>query len=566
MRATTFLIGKGACSRTTQYFCILLVMFYCFVMISYVYKVKLKGDDPTSPYSSTNTAKLCSSYVDGSLLTSDEYIIKIVVVSNNRFNQLRHILESLSRINNPSKRVINLDIMLESASTPDILDYVYNFVWIYGDKTTIKRIRKESSFLRLSEAWYPASDNEYGVLLEDDYDVSPYLITWVEYSITLVFHKMNDMNNNVHRIIGASLYSPVESINFDNATYEKNSPFFYQSPCSYGAVYFPRAWRNFVAYMQHRLFVKNSVVLPGSNVHTLKSTWTKYFTEYIHLHGYFMLYPNFDDQLYIRQEVFKHGNNSSASTRLMHRDTPLRSLSKYNVQRFQYINLIGAPFLSGYVLWQTIHDYDKPSTLRQESVYTTYQGDDSIHTCWQYAEFVKTGTFLHDLNKLTVILPFQGDLTRFVRQLQYYTSVRENNIINTIIVVWSSELPFPRTALVNNIKIYFIKMEGVRFLVPSTMILTNSVVVIDSNMRVRYDDLFDIVTAFKTHKSTRNYCTSVDSDAGQLYDLILHAEAQVVDRTQVLVTDVNIIHSHQCENDKHSSITSFLQHDASTCF
>jgi hypothetical protein len=144
--------------------------------------------------------------------------------------------------------------------------------------------------------------------------------------------------------------------------------------------------------------------------------------------------------------------------------------------------------------------------------------------------------------------------------------VREDNVINTIIVSWSSALPLPQTALVNNIMVYFVTMDSVGFLVPSALILTNTVVAIDSNMRVNYEDLLLIIASFKLNKSTKNYCTSTYSGADQEYDLTLRSRStSSIDRTQVLVTDINIIFSHQCDNDRHYSMTSFLQHDESAC-
>lgn len=578
MKATANRRSRSTCSRSTQYICILLVIFYCFIMISYVYKVKLIGDDTTSPYSSTNIAKLGSSYFDHASPPPDDYLVKIVVVSNNSFDSLKRVLESLSRIKNPSKRIINLDIMLESASTPDILEYVYNFAWIHGDKSTNKRIRKETDLLRVSEAWYPASDNEYGILLQDTSEVSPYLMTWVEYTITSVFHKMNDRNNKVRRIIGASLYTPGETISLSAvANHQKNSPFFYQKPCLFGALYFPRAWRNFAAYMQHRLFAENDVVVSGTSIHTLSDRWARYFTEYMYLNGYFMLYPNFEHPLHIQHDHVE----LLGKPRLIRTEVPLRGLSNYDVEAFPYMSLEGEHVPGSAALWQTIHDYGKPSALRRGLLNSPHQVDGvqrawydispycfSSHTraCWQYAEYAKTGTYLLDMHKVTVLLSFQGDLTRFIRQLQYYTAVREDNVINTIIVSWSSALPLPQTALVNNIMVYFVTMDSVGFLVPSALILTNTVVAIDSNMRVNYEDLLLIIASFKLNKSTKNYCTSTYSGADQEYDLTLRSRStSSIDRTQVLVTDINIIFSHQCDNDRHYSMTSFLQHDESAC-
>ena len=77
------------------------------------------------------------------------------------------------------------------------------------------------------------------------------------------------------------------------------TPFLQQLPCSWGAVYFPRFWREFQRYMAFRVGpdqLSKRVDVPGSVSVGWTASWKKYFIELAWARGYFVLYPNFSNE------------------------------------------------------------------------------------------------------------------------------------------------------------------------------------------------------------------------------------------------------------------------------
>lgn len=551
-------------------------------------------------------SSLGSSYVDAFPTPSDDYTIKILVVSNNRFDSLKRLLLSLKRVRNPNKRVLNICIILEARSGAEILDYVYNFEWKHGSKNVRKRISQGGLIVTISEAWYPASDNEYGLILEDDIEVSPYFLQWIEYSIDIVHINSNNTRNNLQRIIGVSLYTPkvrenlrerfLERINFNELTNilvnERNSPFFYQTPCSWGAVYFPRAWRTFLAYMQSRLELKNTVTIHGSTTNTWRQSWKKYLTEYMYLNGYFLLYPNFDDAqslstnhveqgVHIHKKQHHFRNKSDYTVPLVNNGAVLHRLSQYDIKSFPFIDVFGDPILTFSTVQEVIKTYGKSSILSLDVGYYARQYKDkqnwydlssnilSTHAveCKDYKDFIVTGSYLFDTKKVTLIIPFQDNQMGLIQQLTYYTTIRSDNIIDTIIVNWKSQFNPPRMSIINSILVYFILSDGTSFLHPNLRIMTNSVIFISNNMRIKYEDLVAISDSYKANNVTAHYCGKWHNPHNQLYDLTFSAQNATYhpDPAHVLVTGTKSIYSYQCNNEKNAIIDEFLHERTEAC-
>ena len=561
----------------------------------------------TSNKSTASYTRLGSSYVDAFPRPSDDYTIKIIVISNNRFDSLKRLLLSLTKVRNPTKRVLNICIILEARSGAEILDYVYNFAWVHGSKSIRKRISQGGLIVTISEAWYPASDNEYGLILEDDIEVSPYFLQWIHYSITVVHINSHSTRNNLQRIIGVSLYTPrvrenlrerfLERINFNELTNilvnNRNSPFFYQTPCSWGAVYFPRPWRMFLAYMQRRLEFKNTVTIHGSTTNTWKQSWKKYMTEYMYLNGYFLFYPNFDNAqslstnhveqgVHIQNKQHHFRNKSDYTVPLVDDGALLYSLSQYDSKMFPYIDVFGDPILTFSSLQSVMKRYGKSSILTSDSGSYARQYKDKqkwydlasnmLSTraleCKDYKDFIVTGSYLLDTNKITLVVPFRGNNVELLQQLMYYTTLRPTNVIDTIIVDWKSQLYHPRLSIANNILLYFIPSGSGNFIMPNLRILTDSVIVINNNMRVRYEDLVAISSLFqRNNESTAHYCGQWYNSYNQSYDLSLSSQNASYrnDPTHVLITSTKSIYSFQCNKEINPVIDNFLYQRTESC-
>lgn len=185
------------------------------------------------------------------------------------------------------------------------------------------------------ESWYPVDDDEYGLFLEDDIELSPLFYVWSK--LSLLTYRYGEKRNP--HLFGISLYTPRiqemsfprERINPFEATSPEGTPFLFQTPCSWGAIYFPEHWKQFHNYLAGRLIWINDVqrnvtvptpggirdiFVPNSRSNFWQHSWKKYFIEMISLHAYLMLYPNFHNQTSFSTNHLEPGMHISARSKV----------------------------------------------------------------------------------------------------------------------------------------------------------------------------------------------------------------------------------------------------------
>nr|GMD29468.1 uncharacterized protein LOC109170870 [Ipomoea batatas] len=231
--------------------------------------------------------------------------VTISIITQNRANSLARLLKSLTNayyIGDEIPITINMDSKVDNAT----LKLVNSFDWPHGTKTLRRRIVQGGLIRAVSESWYPSSNDEYGVLLEDDIEVSPYYYLWIKYAL-LAYHY--DPQVSLPELSSISLYTPrlVEVVkerpNWNATEFFKhvhpNTPYLHQLPCSWGAVFFPKHWREFYAYMSLRFTQdpkQNPVQIPRSRTNGWQASWKKFLIDMMYLRGYVTLYPNFPNQ------------------------------------------------------------------------------------------------------------------------------------------------------------------------------------------------------------------------------------------------------------------------------
>ncbi|KAK4052708.1 hypothetical protein OIV83_001995 [Microbotryomycetes sp. JL201] len=237
--------------------------------------------------------------------------IDLAVVTNNRAKSLQRLVASLEQAEYYSDHV-NLLINLEQTSDRATQKLTDGLSWPHGTITLKHRVVLGGLMPAIVESWYPASNDSYGVLLEDDVEVSPMFYGWLKFSILSYRYGSADKRREASRMFGISLYQPrnVElrpegrqpfdaHALFSSMSLSPNLPYLSQVPCSWGAAYFPEHWKEFHQYLSLRL---SEIALPISDtiVPDIKSnrwprSWKKYFIELVYMRGYLMLYPNYDD-------------------------------------------------------------------------------------------------------------------------------------------------------------------------------------------------------------------------------------------------------------------------------
>ncbi|CCM02448.1 uncharacterized protein FIBRA_04547 [Fibroporia radiculosa] len=235
--------------------------------------------------------------------------IDISVITNDRPHSLARLLTSLSSAlyfgDSPDLRV-----NLEQTADRETSQIVESFKWDKGQVFLHRRVVHGGLLPAVVESWYPHSTDSYGLILEDDVELSPLFYAWAK--LALLHYRYGRSEDRSSRMFGISLYQqknlelrpegrhPFNARDVFTAAGidDPSTPYLSQIPCSWGAVYFPEHWREFHAYLSLRLseyaWDADQVVAPGVRSNKWMRSWKKYFIELAYLRGYVMLYPNFD--------------------------------------------------------------------------------------------------------------------------------------------------------------------------------------------------------------------------------------------------------------------------------
>ncbi|KAH1066760.1 hypothetical protein J1N35_031747 [Gossypium stocksii] len=255
--------------------------------------------------------------------------ISVNIITQSRAPSLTRLLKSLSDayyIEDEIPISFNMDSKVDEAT----IKLVDSFEWLHGPKTLRRRIIQGGLIRAVSESWYPSSDDDFGLLLEDDIEVSPYYYLWIKYAL-LAYHY--DPQVSLPELSSISLYTPrlVEVVKerprwnpteFFNRSHP-NTPYLHQLPCSWGAVFFPKHWREFYVYMNMRFTEDakaNPVQIPKSRTNGWQASWKKFLIDMMYLRGYVSLYPNFPNQASFSTNHMEPGAHISAKDNVVRHD------------------------------------------------------------------------------------------------------------------------------------------------------------------------------------------------------------------------------------------------------
>ncbi|MBA0764048.1 hypothetical protein Gotri_013420, partial [Gossypium trilobum] len=255
--------------------------------------------------------------------------VSVNIITQNRASSLTRLLKSLSDAYYSGDEIpisFNMDSKVDEAT----IKLVESFEWPHGPKTLRRRIIQGGLIRAVSESWYPTSDDDYGLLLEDDIEVSPYYYLWIKYAL-LAYHY--DPQISLPELSSISLYTPriVEVVKerpkWNPTDFFKrihpNTPYLHQLPCSWGAVFFPKHWREFYVYMNMRFTEdakSNPVQIPKSRTNGWQASWKKFLIDMMYLRGYVSLYPNFPNQASFSTNHMEPGAHISAKDNVVRHD------------------------------------------------------------------------------------------------------------------------------------------------------------------------------------------------------------------------------------------------------
>ncbi|TFK51709.1 hypothetical protein OE88DRAFT_1628550 [Heliocybe sulcata] len=233
--------------------------------------------------------------------------IDINVITNDRPASLARLLRSLQRARYYGDS-LDLRVNMDSSADDETKALVSHYHWPHGKTFVHHRIIHGGLLPAVVESWYPVHNDSYGLILEDDVELSPLFYAWAKMAI---LRYSGDIDTS--RLFGVSLYQQktielkpegrrpfnARSLFLREGLQHTDTPYLSQIPCSWGAVYFPEHWREFHDYLSFRLSelrlsISDDVIPTLRSNHWTKS-WKKYFIELSYLRGYVMLYPNYDN-------------------------------------------------------------------------------------------------------------------------------------------------------------------------------------------------------------------------------------------------------------------------------
>ncbi|KAF9078066.1 hypothetical protein BDP27DRAFT_1253079 [Rhodocollybia butyracea] len=310
-----------------------------------------------------------------STLTSQEWRdwnvpqVSLSVITKDRPQSLSRLLESISDAKFYGDKV-DIRINLEQSSDLETLGIINDFRWNHGSMFVHHRVIHGGLLTAVAESWFPHSNDSYGVLLEDDVELSPFFYAWIKMALLRYRYGTNRGKNP--QMFGISLYQPKNlelemagrrpfnaSHILHSANFSAISPYLSPIPCSWGALYFPEHWKEFHGYLAIRFAEDglnlSQIIVPDVRSNQWTKSWKKYFIELVYLRGYVMLYPNFPQYVSLSTNHLEVGSHvkirskekrESFSVPLMKEEAGLLDLpsgSLPNWTSLPVLNITGTP-------------------------------------------------------------------------------------------------------------------------------------------------------------------------------------------------------------------------------
>eukprot|EP00128_Syssomonas_multiformis_P005162 Colp12_sorted_trinity150504_noHs@33733 len=271
------------------------------VIVVLIYLGKSGSGDLDYTISETPKPTAPEHIYDGPRLPRRPYHVIIHVFCWKRLASLQRLMDSLLA-SHYGGHDLTLVFNVEGEPGEDVVQYVNGFNWPYGIKRIKQNKERKGLEKTIISAWDPQSMSEYAVFLEDDIEVSPYWYIWVFMGLDKYVLNPRSKDENM---IGISLYTPrLNQIAYPFVKWlpdremPDHQPFLFQLPCSWGALYFPRQWREFRDFYDMRTQPEYSemVPIPDARSNKWSRSWKKYLIEQMYVRGTYMLYPNFPNQ------------------------------------------------------------------------------------------------------------------------------------------------------------------------------------------------------------------------------------------------------------------------------
>ena len=108
--------------------------------------------------------------------------VDVSIITHDRPQSLSRLLASLNRARYFGDSV-NVRLNLEQTADDETLRLADAFEWVHGQTFVHHRIVMGGLLPAVVESWYPRSNDSYGLLLEDDVEISPLFYAWLKMAL-----------------------------------------------------------------------------------------------------------------------------------------------------------------------------------------------------------------------------------------------------------------------------------------------------------------------------------------------------------------------------------------------
>ncbi|KAJ7760393.1 hypothetical protein B0H16DRAFT_570480 [Mycena metata] len=108
--------------------------------------------------------------------------VEVTIITQDRPQSLQRLLGSLSQARFFGDSV-SLRMNMEQSSDLETIRVVEAYQWNHGNVFTHRRVVHGGLLTAVVESWYPHSNESYGLILEDDIELSPLFYAWIKMGI-----------------------------------------------------------------------------------------------------------------------------------------------------------------------------------------------------------------------------------------------------------------------------------------------------------------------------------------------------------------------------------------------
>ena len=339
-----------------------------------------------------------------------------------RYASLSRLLTSLNEANYDGDAAITLEIAIDlpvNLSAGDVveknqktLQVAQAFQWRHGVSEVMQQSSHKGLVGQWTTGWQPAASNtEVLLVLEDDTAVSPHFYVWTKKMIQTYYLDPEQYDPRMygfalqlqHTILGETLKERYGSRKVHDLVGSDSVLYRYQLVGTWGGVFFPQHWREFVTWLREKQFqpasgtsnlpvpFKPCVPAVLSNdwwANKTHKVWSQWFIRFAYEKGWYNVYTNFPADPAQSSPSFDSNQTSLVGNYREAGDNFNRTKGMMNpIVATLTPDMMSMPPLSSLPLFDFhFHRVQEPALL---SLRNAIYNEAHIPQCWTMREFIR---------------------------------------------------------------------------------------------------------------------------------------------------------------------------------